>query len=355
MRKLIILMAAIGGTLCSEVFADQIILKNGDRLTGKIIKADGESLSINSEFAGEVKVQWAAIEQIASDQPLYVTTKDGQVLIGTATTAEGRIEIQTKEAGKVALAKEAIQLIRSREEQAAYEAAVERERNPDWVGSVDAGLSATRGNAETIVISLGTQAARTTPRDKFGVYAASLFARNSTTGVSVTTAEAIRGGARYDRNISDRFFAFALTDLEHDKFQNLDLRLVLGGGLGYHALRTERTRLDLFAGGALNKEFFSTGLRRTSGEALFGEELAYKLSDRVTLTERAVVFPNLSEFGEYRITFDSTAVARLSRRLGLQATLSDRFLSNPLSGVKKNDILLTTGIRLTFGDTGGTK
>ena len=355
MCQSIILMVVIGGMLCTEVFADQVSLKNGDRLTGKIIKADGESLSINSEFAGEVKIQWAAIEQITSDQPLYFMTKEGQVVMGTATTAEGRIEIQTKEAGKITLAKDAIQLIRSREEQAAYEAAVERARNPDWVGSVDAGLSTTRGNADTLVISLGTQAARTTQRDKFGVYAASLFARNSTTGVSVTTAEAIRGGARYDRNISDRLFAFALTDLEHDKFQNLDLRLVLGGGLGFHARKTERTRLDLFAGGSFNQEFFSTGLRRKSGEALFGEELAYKLSDRVSLTERAVVFSNLSEFGEYRFAFDSTAVARLTRRIGLQATLSDRFLSNPLPGVKKNDILLTTGIRLTFGGTGETK
>jgi hypothetical protein len=29
-------------------------------------------------------------------------------------------------------------------------------------------------------------------------------------------------------------------------------------------------------------------------------------------------------------------------------TISDRYLSNPLPGKKTNDILLTTGLRLTF-------
>jgi len=39
----------------------------------------------------------------------------------------------------------------------------------------------------------------------------------------------------------------------------------------------------------------------------------------------------------------------------LQVTVSDRFQSNPLPGIKKNDLLLTTGIRVTFGDTDSKK
>jgi len=32
-----------------------------------------------------------------------------------------------------------------------------------------------------------------------------------------------------------------------------------------------------------------------------------------------------------------------------QITFSDRFLSDPLPGLKKNDLFLSTGVRLTFG------
>jgi hypothetical protein len=39
----------------------------------------------------------------------------------------------------------------------------------------------------------------------------------------------------------------------------------------------------------------------------------------------------------------------LKSGLSWQITLSDRFHSDPLPGLKKNDLLLTTGVRVTFG------
>jgi putative salt-induced outer membrane protein len=353
MRRFLTLTLLSIGLFCSNVLADHVTLTNGDHLSGTIIKSDNESLSIKTEFAGDIKVKWAAIEQISADRPLYILLRDGQVIFGTVTTAEGKIAVQTRDAGIVTTSKEAIQSIRSEAEQAAYLAEVERLRNPGlgdlWSGSADAGLSLTRGNAQTTTVSAGAQAARITRRDKMSVYFASLFARNSTTGESVTTANAIRGGLRYDFNISDRMFAFGLSDIEYDKFQQLDLRLVLGGGLGFNAIKTDRTRLDLFGGGALNQEYFSTGINRKSGELILGEELTYRLSSVTSLAQRAVLYPNLSEGGEYRLTFDTTAVTRLSRSLDWQVTVSNRYVSNPIPETKKNDLLLTTGIRVNFG------
>jgi len=353
MRKAFGFVVVVWAILCPVVLADQIILKNGDRLTGTIIKSEGDNLTMKSELAGTVTVPWAAIVEISSSQPLYVTLKDSQVIVGTLVTAEGKIQVTTQETGKVAVSKDAIQLMRSKEEQASYQAQIERLRNPKlsdlWSGTVDAGLSLTRGNSKTTLFAAGMNAARTTPRDKISVYLSSLLAKNSTTGTSVTTANAIRGGLRYDVNLSNRLFAFAFTDLEFDEFQKLDLRLVLGGGLGYHAIKTERAAFDLFAGGSFNKENFSTGLRRKSGEVLFGEDFTYKFTSRASLKEKLVFYPNLSETGEYRITFDTSVVTQLSRAIGWQITLSDRYLSNPVLGAKKNDLLLTTGIRLNFG------
>ena len=119
MRKLVLCLSMLIGMLCSEGSADQITMKNGDRLTGTIVKFDADKLTIKSEFAGEVQIPWAAIEKMTSDQPVYVTLKDGRVLIGTLTTTEKGIEVQASQAGTVALSKESIQLIRSKDEQAA--------------------------------------------------------------------------------------------------------------------------------------------------------------------------------------------------------------------------------------------
>lgn len=40
-----------------SVRADQITLKNGDRLSGKIVSGDGKTLLLKSEFAGDVTIQ----------------------------------------------------------------------------------------------------------------------------------------------------------------------------------------------------------------------------------------------------------------------------------------------------------
>lgn len=343
-----------GILLVPVALADQVTLKNGDRLTGEILRSDGKVLTLRSEFAGVVSIQWAAVDRISSDNPINLELKDNQRIVGSVSPAEaGRLTVRTADTGTVAVDKEAVATIRSKEEQAAYEAELDRLRNPGlldlWRGTADAGLNLTRGNASTSTLALGMNAARTTPRDRITVYANSLYATNSTTGVDLTTANAIRGGARYDFNIGTDYFAFGLGDLEFDEFQKLDLRTVVGAGIGWHVLRNDTTTFDLFGGGSLNKEFFSTGLNRSSGEVLIGEEWGHRLSDRISLRQRMTFLPNLSETGEYRLNFDASAVTNISSWLGWHLSLSDRFLSNPVPGTKKNDVLLSTGIRITFG------
>ena len=320
--------------------ADQITLKNGDRLTGSVLKSDSDNLTLKTDYADAVTIKWSAIDRVTADQPLYVTSKQGQVLVGPVESSGDKFQVRTKESGEVVLARDAVQAMRSPEEQKLAQA---------WSGFVDSGLSLARGNSETLTYTLGASADRTTERDKVSVYAASLFAKSTTAGVTFDTAKAARGGLRYDFNLGKRAFAFAFTDLEYDKFQDLDLRNVLGGGLGYHVIKTDVTMLDLFGGASFNQEFFSTDITRRSAEILVGNEFSYKMANNVLLNERLTIYPNMSELGQYRGQFDTSMLTKLSTWLGWQITLSDRYLSNPLPGIKKNDLLLTTGLRVTFG------
>jgi putative salt-induced outer membrane protein len=348
-----LLAVAAGLLLCPTLFADQITLKNGDRLTGSIEKSDEKTLVIKTEFAGEVTVQWSAIQTIKSDQQLHVGLAGGQMLVGPVSPSDGRLEIATKNAGTVSTTKDAIQVIRSDSEQAAYDAAIERLRNPHltdfWGGYMDVGLSTTRGNSDTLSFVLGARAVRKAPRDTISVYANSIFANNKTTGTTVTTANAINGGIRMDLNVTDKMFIFGLADFQHDVFQKLDLRNVLGGGVGYHVIKTNRTLFDLSGGGAYDQAFYSIPLTVRSGEVMAGEFLSYVVSSRTSFSERFDFFPNLSDIGAYRFLFNLGATTNLNSWLGWQVTFNDGYVSNPPPLIKKNDLLLSTGLRLTFG------
>src|SRR5256885_2005709 len=52
--------------------ADEVKLKNGDRLTGAVVKFDGKNLTLKTEFAGTVNIVWDAVDQVLTAQPIYL-------------------------------------------------------------------------------------------------------------------------------------------------------------------------------------------------------------------------------------------------------------------------------------------
>jgi putative salt-induced outer membrane protein len=337
---------------CQLALGDQVTLKNGDRLSGKIVKYDGKNLILKSELAGEVTIAWDAVTVISSSEPLNVVLKDGQMIVGAVTTNDGKLQIATKDAGSVTAARDSVQFIRSKEEQAAYDADIDHYRNPRlidlWTGILDLGYSTTRGNTETSTFTLTANAVRATTRDKMEAHFTAIDSSSNASGKDLTTANAKRGGVSYSLNLNPKLFAFGSVDLENDQFQSLDLRFNPAGGLGYHAIKTDKTALDFKLGASDDKEIFSTGLDRNFVEVLTGEEFTHKVNAITSIHQTLVFFPNVTVSGNYRINFDITAVTAFKKWFAWQFTVSDRFLSDPLPGRKENDVLLTTGLRLNF-------
>ncbi|HKN74803.1 MAG TPA: DUF481 domain-containing protein [Candidatus Acidoferrum sp.] len=348
----------------TAALADQVTLKNGDRLTGTIVKSDAKTLLLKSDFAGDVNLQWDAVTSIISTQALHLALKDGQTIVGTVTTNDGKFEVTTKDTGSVTASKDIVVGVRDDAEQKAYDDQIERLRHPHltdfWSGLLDTGLSLTRGNSQSLTYTLSGKAARVTESDKISIYSTAIYSDSTVNGVSSTTAHAIRGGIRNDLNISNRFFIFGFTDFEYDQFQDLNLRNVLGGGLGYHVIKTKSTIFDVFGGGSYDQAFYGAtaatttepampSVTRKTGEVVLGETFNSKLNSRTSVTEQFSLYPNISDTGTYRFQFDTTISTKLKNWLSWQVTYSDRYISNPLPGFKTNDLILSTGVRLTFG------
>ncbi len=351
--------------------ADQVLLKNGDRLTGKIATGDGKTLLLKSEFAGDVSIQWDAITDIESSDNINITLKGGTRLSGKVTTRDGKFVIAGAHAAATpsVAAKEAIVAVRNDSEQHAFDAETEKMAHPRfyyfWNGVLDTGLALTRGNSETANFTMAAKAVRETPRDKLTVYGDYIFANNSSVPPAVTTANALDAGLRGDLNLRPRLFVFAFTDFQTNQLQHLDLRSVFGGGLGYHMIKTANTTFDLFGGITYDRDSFGAynlanptpppvlllipSSVQNSAEAVIGEEFDAKLSKRTTLSERFSFYPNLSHTGDYRFQLDSSISTQMKKWLSWQATLSDRYISYPPLGLNANDLLLSTGLRVIWG------
>ena len=75
--------------------ADQVMLKNADRLTGSITKSDGKVLVIKTDYAGDVTVKFDAIQSITSTGDLNVSLAD-KTVVGPVTTSGDDVAVATR-------------------------------------------------------------------------------------------------------------------------------------------------------------------------------------------------------------------------------------------------------------------
>jgi putative salt-induced outer membrane protein YdiY len=337
----------------SAVLADKVVMTNGDRLTGKIIKKDGDSIIIQTESAGVVKIKWSAVAQIISEDSLTLTLNDGNIIHGKIEAEEDQLLVQTTETETITLKKQQIKAVRTPAEQSKFEIEqkrlIERKLTDFWSGTIDVGFSMTTGNSDTRTFSAGMRGVRETPNNKFTAYVNALRVNNWSSGVMKTTAQNVWSGARYDFDVNKKWFGFASGDFEYNKPQKLNIRAVLGGGAGLHAIRKDRINLDLTGGLTNNYENFSNGVKRNSAELLFGEEAKIKINPRVRFNNRFVFYPNISRLGDFRSLFDASLQTDINSWIGWHVTIGNRFNSRPVSQTEKNDFLLSTGLRISFG------
>jgi hypothetical protein len=361
LRNFEVLLLTALFALSSTSFADQITLKNGDRLTGTVVKSDGKTLTIHTDAAGDVEVKLDSIQEIKTEAEEHVGLKGGKTAVGPVTTSDGKLDIATK-SGTVEASTGDVTWLRDDAEETAHEKKLHPGLMQGWEGGISLGFSVARGNSEMENLALAFNADHPTEHDKITMYATSINTTNNLATPS-TVAKLTTGGIRYDRDLAPRFFAFFGADYTANALQFLDLRQVYGGGLGVHVIKNDNTTLDLLGGINYTHETYSNGDLLAPGPppifasygvtnrfiaATIGEEWDQKFGKSTVLTQTAGFFPNLQETGEYRFVFNAGTVTKLNSWLGWQNQFGNIYVSNPPIGTKKNDVIFTTGLNISF-------
>lgn len=345
---------------CSSLaLADQVTLKNGDRITGTVVKSDGKTLVLHTASLGDVTINYADITQITTDQPLHVTA-NGQTSVGTVTTTDNKIEIATK-TGTVEAPKDGVTVIRNDAEQAAYDKSLHPGMMKGWNGGLNLGFSLARGNNQTENLNIALNAVHPTLNDKITLYTTSVYSKNDAKGATPSViANLISGGLRYDRNVGPRTFVFVGGDFMSDALQGLNLRSVFSAGLGFHAIKSANTTLDLLAGGNYSRSSFvvySTDvppvrsiMTQSIAGLTLGEELNHVWSKSTTVTQRLFFYPGLNDTSNYRGEFDLGTVTKIGKHFGWQNQFTDLYAHPVPAGKHQNDVIFSTGINFSFAN-----
>jgi putative salt-induced outer membrane protein YdiY len=341
----IILGALFASLVPLALHADTVVLKNGDRLTGTAVKLDGGKLTFKTAYAEAIAIAWDQVASLTVAQALVAPTAKGTLSVTAVERSEAGLLVTTP-TGTATLDPAAVTILRSPADQMAYEASLNPSWAHAWAGAVNVSLALARGNSETATFGAGFSAARPTRTDKTSLYANTMYSRDSHAGI--TSANTTGGGLRYDHNLNPRLFAFGTGDFFANALQNLDLRSILGGGFGWHPVKSPRQTLDILGGLVWTREAYSPRPTNSFAALDLGEQYTRKLGANSLFTEQAYLYPDLSQTGQYQLSVDSSFSTRLGKNFNWQTSFSDRYSSFPPAGTLNNDVILTTGLGITL-------
>lgn len=336
-------IAVVMVCMLQPVWADNVVMTNGDQFTGTVVKLEDGKLVLKPAYSDPIALVWNDVARLTTTEPLVLpTAKRNLSVTGVERTASGLVV--TASSGRMILSTADVTVLRSPADQQAYEASLHPNWSRPWAGAVNVSFALARGNSQLATFGTGLSMARKTRTDKTALYLSTLYSRNA----GVTTANTTAGGARYDHNLNPRTFVFATGDFSSNGLQNLDLRSILGGGFGWHAIATPRQTLDVLGGLVWTHEKYSPAPTNSFAALDLGEQFTSKLGAASVFTEQAFFYPDLQHSGNYQFSCDSTLGTKIWKVFSWQTTFSDRYTSFPPAATKKNDLVLTTGLGITL-------
>lgn len=240
---LLLIMTTVAFLIAGNSLADEVRLKNGDRLTGQVIRMEAGKLILKTIYAGEISIVWQEVISVKSDGSVKVVLNDDTALEGTTEAIEdGKMKLDT---GKL-------------EAPASFSLADVKAINPKPIETVkittraNVNITSEKGNTDSENYYLNGEFVARTAKNRYKI--GGELSKEESDGT--TTSQNWLAYGNYSHFLSKKWYLYADTLFEHDEFKDLDLRSTLGAGAGYQIFETPLLNLSISAGLAKVDENF---------------------------------------------------------------------------------------------------
>jgi hypothetical protein len=345
--------------LCTASLAwgEEMHLKDGNVIKGSFQRLEGGNILFKTSSMGTLTVPVANVESFTSESKVVVVLKSGKIAEGTfSVTKTGGWQLQTATG---------VATLQPGDVLAAYPTDTYMKQNPsgrrapwrDWKGSGSLGYVVQESSQHSASFSTGFNAARTEPKleglppRRRSSLSFNMAFINLTNAAGVKTSDnTLNSFARQDFFFGGEAsnFLFVEGAFDHIESQQLSLRQTYGGGLGRDLIRRPRFTMSIRGGLTYVRTSFETGELRNDMEALAGEKVTLTIFKHLNLNHAFDVYPNLTSAGNYRFDTITTLSLPIYHRFSFQISLTDNFLSNPIPGTERNNLIMSTGLGINF-------
>lgn len=212
-----------------------------------------------------------------------------------------------------------------------------------WETTAAAGATITSGNSDTVLFTADVNTLRNWENDRLTAGASGGYGEDN----SQVNNEFLRLFAQYNRALTDRWYAYGRLDFLYDGIADIDYRVALSPGIGYHIIKSDRTTLSAEAGPGYVWE--KVGGEEDDYPTLrFGERFTFKINDRARLWQSLEFVPQVEDFGNYFLSAEAGIEADITKRMSLRVVASNQYRSDPAPGSKENDFRLVAGVGYKF-------
>ena len=314
--------------LSTPAWPDEVHLMNGDRLTGTIVKMEEGVLTLQTDDANELKIEWGKVQYLSSNSPLKILVP-----------GEYRDPIRTFFYGSQAL--DGVKELGPEGPIPLTDISAINLEPVRLTGTVTIGGNSTSGNSSTkafngatrLTLSANHQRLLIEGKYNYGQAGDQVTARNSLASL------------KHNYFVSKKVFIESFGMLEKDTLQNLQLRSTIGSGLGYQFIDTPRTTLSLSIGLAHVNEHFTNSPSNQTPSGRWSLRWEHSLwPDKVKLFHRHEGFYDINAGNALRLNADQGIRITVYKNLFFNVEYDLRLNTQPAPGRKTTDESVIFGV-----------
>jgi len=300
MKKFIILFFCFWVFVPSFCFAEEIYLKNNDKITGRIISQDGATITLETEALGVVTVKKEFIKEAAQEEQASKTT---------TLTEESAPKL--------------------------------------WSRDFSAGYNLSAGNTEKSQLATSFTANRKTDHNELTFKAEGFYSSTD----KRMDSQRYAGMARYAFSFGDslKWYNFYKFEADHDYFSNIDYRLIPSTGAGYWFSDREDFKLMTELGAGYEYTDYRDGTEATGEGIIIPRVFLEKrlIGETRTLSDITLYFP-VGDPDAYRLKGETSLISPIDQYWSLKLSVVDEFNNRPGTNTKKNDLRFISSIIYSF-------
>ncbi|UCE87043.1 MAG: DUF481 domain-containing protein [Deltaproteobacteria bacterium] len=341
MKKLLCAVSVLALSSPLPGGADEVLFNNGDRLQGTIVAMGNGELTIESAVAGTVKVPMTEVETFQTDDIAEIHFDDGTVVRQPVERGDPG-SIQVAPGGMVQVQPFAIDRI---------ESINPPPRGPKWDLKVTGAYEVNRGNTENSDGFGEIRIERETDLDEFIIRARYRAKRETDedTGNESTSERRYTARTQYNYRLTPVWYGYTNASGEKDGPADLDLRAVLGAGIGYRWFNTETTKIRFEWGPSWVSETFSDDTEDADFIASrFAWNFDHELRDAITLFHYMQWILSVEDSSDQIFNTETGFRASLTDHVFAEAKVLWDWDASPAQDSDRTDVSYIFGLGLDF-------